>query len=408
MNITLSVFFNGTSHAHTTEEGWAPLAVALSKQITQTDQQQIKQFDGVGITHGLSGTLFGTGIDQHCEEVIQKIEELINAGHTVTLNAYGHSRGGISALMLAKQLSNISPDKLTINLALHDPVPGNLITTGLVDPFHISLTQKTMDLRACKPLQKVLTLYPHEPLPWFICHAPLFVQYPKETEVQTEVIPGCHSGAQFQMIQEHRSFEEDLVQTISFVNSESIISFYRMRSFLKECGTQFNELPKLYYNYKRLDDNHEIDHNVLCQAYDIANRNYSGKTTRFGHSTTGQYIQTKEAAPFFNLAHQRLKNEAADKSQVRVTVEESGRWLHPTVNFLLKGIVISLSCAGLLFFTTGIGAIPALAIGIAITALCYSPAGQWGVNRFFYPQFKMRNMDDSLNAAQELEPHTIG
>ena len=38
-----------------------------------------------------------------------------------------------------------------------------------------------MDLSDCKPLRKVLALYPHRPLPAIACHAPLLVSYPEDT-----------------------------------------------------------------------------------------------------------------------------------------------------------------------------------------------------------------------------------
>jgi hypothetical protein len=95
------------------------------------------------------------------EKVIDRIMQEINAGHQITLNVYGHSRGGIAALLLAKQLGRVDKEKLAINLALLDPVPGNSIIISSIDPFKISLANKTMDLSDCKPLRKVLGPYIH-------------------------------------------------------------------------------------------------------------------------------------------------------------------------------------------------------------------------------------------------------
>ena len=153
-------------------------------------------FDGCGISHGFRGALFGSGLDEQSDQAIQRIVKEIEAGNEVTLNVYGHSRGAVGALLLAQQLSSIDPNKLSINLAMLDPVPGNLITTSTLDPLNISLANKTMDLSGCKPLKRVLALYPHAPLSSLLAHAPLFVTYPPEVEVEEEVIAGCHAQAE--------------------------------------------------------------------------------------------------------------------------------------------------------------------------------------------------------------------
>jgi hypothetical protein len=84
-------------------------------------------FDGCGVTNGLSGTLFGTGLEEQCKEVVKYVHSLLKDGKKVILNCYGHSRGGIAALMLAKMLGGFAKDLVEVNLALLDPVPGNLI-----------------------------------------------------------------------------------------------------------------------------------------------------------------------------------------------------------------------------------------------------------------------------------------
>lgn len=148
MHKTISVFFSGTGFKITNPEF---LAARLCRELVESETQIKMGFDGCGVDSPLLGGLFGTGLDEQSADAISLIREEIEAGHTITLNAYGHSRGGIAALMLAKQLSAVDPNVLSINLGLLDPVPGNLIITSALDPLKISLANKTMDLTGCKP-----------------------------------------------------------------------------------------------------------------------------------------------------------------------------------------------------------------------------------------------------------------
>ena len=195
MDKTISVYFSGTAFPIDDNQY---LAAYLHTRTKESESQIKLGFNGCGVDYGFNGTIFGSGLDEQCEKVLARVIQEINAGHHVTLNAYGHSRGGIAALLLAKQLGNIDKEKLAINLALLDPVSGNYITTSIIDPFKISLANKTMDLSDCKPLKNVLALYPHIPLPDIQCHAPLLVSYPKETKVDEEVVNGCHSQAEIE------------------------------------------------------------------------------------------------------------------------------------------------------------------------------------------------------------------
>lgn len=396
MQITLSVVFNGTGHAvDMPKDDYVPLGNGLISLMehSETGSQRVMAFDGIGVHRPIMGTLFGTGMDKDCDDVIQVIEKLISEGHTVKLNAYGHSRGAVSALMLAKQLSFINPKQLEINLALHDPVPGNLITTGLVDPFEISLAQKTMDLSGCKPLKDVLVLYPHQPLPGIYCHAPMFVVYPEglKNKIREEVIPGCHAGAQWQYGDPEKPV---------FANPASFIAFDRIHHFLDKHGTSIKPLKNLNFRGLPPDDMQYED--ALRIAYDLENKQFSGAINREAHSKAGKYIKTKENASYFNTQHQALNDALINETQVRTTIEESGQGIHPTIGYILKGITLGLGAAGLLFFTTSIGALPALALGLAIAAFCFSPMTQWGIDRFFYPHFKMRQFGEPLDSPEPI------
>ncbi|ETO93295.1 hypothetical protein LOR_71c20390 [Legionella oakridgensis RV-2-2007] len=389
------------------------LAHLLSKHIETSTTQKTIGFDGCGVTHGVMGVIFGTGLDEHCQQVIAQVEAEIKKGNKVTLNAYGHSRGAIAALMLAKQLGAIDPQLLEINLALLDPVPGNLITTSTLDWAGISLAKKTMDLRACKPLKNVLTLYPHQPLPTLAVHAPLFSLYPEHTKIDEDVIAGCHSGAQFQYYDANEvHFKRD-----------SFITFARIVKFLQDCGTQFKPFPELSVaDMPDLRVSTNALEPALLSVYQAENEAYHEKTTRSCHSATGVYINTKSSADFFNVHHQRLAGISEDKSRVRVTIEENHdpvsqlkrTMLHyPKTWQMIKWSLLSIGVASLIFFTGGLGIIPVLTgviaklgmlsivasapiVGGVLASLWYGgikPLSQWAINRFFYPKFDIRHIE---------------
>jgi hypothetical protein len=410
MKVTISAFFGGTDHK-ISYTGY--LASLLNKYVdtSSTDQKNIG-FDGCGVTSSFWGGIFGVGLDKQSLKVIKMVQAEIEKGNTVTLNAYGHSRGAIGAQLLAKQLGEIDPKLLEINLGLLDPVSGNLITTSTLDQFNISLAKKTMDLRDCKPLKKVLVLYPHEPLLTIAAHAPLISLYPEHTEVEEDVIAGCHAEAQFQREQEQGS--------IQFTNPESFISFARFYQFFKKAGTQFKSINKL--NILGYDENLDfkdvtIDelNEALKRVYTYVNSIFNGETYRDCHSATGLRINTKKSAPYFNLHHQRLEGVDEDKSKARVTFEKNygpvsliKRAMHhyPISWQLLKWMSIGLGIATILFFTGALPAIPFLAplgvlsifivapiVSLTVATLWYGvvkPVSQWAISRIFYPDYKIR------------------
>lgn len=384
MHITISVFFSGTAHRVSDTN---TLVYLLEKYIDTNTSQKTIAFDGCGVTHGTRGVIFGTGLDEQCQEVIGQLEAEIKKGNTVSLNVYGHSRGAIGGLMLAKQLCAIDPSLLEINLALLDPVPGNLITTSTIDLFDISLAKKTMDLRKCKPLQNVLTLYPHQPLPTLAVHAPLFSLYPEHTKVEEDVIAGCHAGAQFQ----------DFISDQVFFNRDSFITFARIFQFLKDCGSQFKPLPELKVReLPQLNVNIDTLDQALLSVYHAENEAHHEKTYRDCHSAKGIKINTKDQASFFNLHHQRLAGTPENKSSARVTIEEnqgpisqSKRAMlhHPKIWQAIKWSLLGIGSAGLWY--------------VAIR-----PLARWATNRFFYPMFHVRDIH-SIDASITGSPQVI-
>lgn len=403
MNITISVFFSGTGH----DINDVNMLAGLLNELTETNETQKKiGFDGCGQAFGFNGSIFGTGLDIQCQQVIEQVETEIKKGNKVTLNAFGHSRGGIGAIMLAQQLSGIDPKILEINLGLHDQVPGNYITTSTLDIFDISLAQKTMDLRECKPLKRVLSLYPNQPLPAIACHAPLVGLYPKHTIVDEDVIAGCHAGAQMQSVND---------EMISFEPyPENIISFARMYSFLKQCGTHFKPLPAIILNGQYIKED-QIDQ-ALIDIYQTENNKASDAIYRDCHSARGVYINTKQTARYFNLHHQRLLGVPLDKTTARLTIEENQGLFarlkrailqYPKTASIIKWGLVSLSIATLTVLTGGLSAIPMLAgitanLGlfsifflaplVACLLIAVKPIGQWLINKFYYPEFSIRDI----------------
>lgn len=398
----ISVFFSGTGFG-IDEQHY--LAAKLYSHVDEARDQIAIGFNGCEVDYGCRGMLFGTGLDQQCSSVISKVMEQIKAGHTVTLNIYGHSRGGIAALMLAKQLSHVDPASLEINLGLLDPVPGNLVTTSTLDPFKISLANKTMDLTDCTPLRSVLALYPYQPLPSIACHAPLFPDYPEQSKVEVEVIPGCHAAA----------------EAIGS-RPESRIAALRFYQFFKKRGTKFSS--SLYFcdiGASALDDEGNINF-LLQKSYRKANQRFgSDGVIRSGHSSSGVILKAKQGEySFFNKHHAELARGEQNVARLRATIELNSGVISCLVRaaqhyyrlyFALKWGVIGLGITSAVLLSIGLAAVPligaavfaslsvsaSLAVGAAVlgsaSALAWysfiKPVGNYLASAFFYPYYRM-------------------
>jgi hypothetical protein len=393
MKKTISVFFSGTGFKISDDD---LLAGSLYRQ-TEENETQIKLgFDGCGVAYGLRGDLFANGLDEQCDEVIQRISQEITEGHELTLNIYGHSRGGTAAVMLADQLRLVDPRKLSINMALLDPVPGNLISFSTLDPFKTTLANKTMDLRDCKPLKKVLALYPYEPLPDLAFHAPLFISYPEHTEVEEDVLPGCHAEA------------EQLMR-----GAPAQIAMFRVEEFFAKNGTVFVGSSSYLNEIEALQKNLIWRYQTVLKYLGL-----DGPVTRDGHSAKGLYINAKLEGEYFNQDHKR--RAGGDKNATVVaSIEQSNNPFsilkraiaaHPIAWQFFKWTVLSLVVATILFFSGGLGAIPVVGlvvaklgiaslfiaapiVGAAMAALWYGaikPLSLWTVNQLFYPKYSLR------------------
>ncbi len=394
-SFVISAYFNGTSH-RLEEDTWL---INDFIKYTADDSSDSKKFgfNGCGVRDPLSGGLFGTGLDEQAAIVADEVIKQIGHGRKVTLNLCGHSRGSLATLLLIKQLRLIDPNLLEINLVMMDPVPGSLLTTAMLDVLGIYLANKTMDLRDCPQLKSVLALYPHKPLPSFLCHAPEFCLYPEHTNVAEEVIPGCHSGTQHTLAWDH------------------YINFYHVVQFLQKHGTQFSPSIEPLNEQKLLNA-----YSRALGKYDIANR--------VAHSLHGTIIRTKkERKLYFNLDHQKRSHVECDPSQVLATIEKTNSLLsiikrcmadHPFLAAQFKwGLVAFIIAAGLVFSGTLASSMaPALAFSLlaiipAVALFIHAVLYKTGlatelVDKVAYPHFKVRNMPTLFRPAGLAEAHS--
>ncbi len=293
--IVLTIYFSGTGHE--IEEQFN-LGSFLYANNTQNDKQMRLGFSGCGITHGLSGIFFGTGLNEQCQVVKKQVLDLIKQGKKVKLNCYGHSRGGIAALLLTKMLGDFDEDILEINLALLDTVPGNLLVTQKIDFLGQTLANQAMDLSKCHNLKRVLSLYTNVPLADLAAHAPLFPKYPKKTQMEEDVLPGCHSGVQYQTV-----FSDE----VNFRNEQSLLTFAYISKFLKDCGTALEFLGKRFFN--RGTEVQLEDAAVLKSIYEREKQKLV-PSSKAGHSYRSVKIKTDPAQRYLNRQHREIVQES--------------------------------------------------------------------------------------------------
>jgi pimeloyl-ACP methyl ester carboxylesterase len=351
MNKTISVYFSGTGFSINDSRF---LASSLHTRTQESDAHIKMGFNGCAVDYGFRGAIFGSGLDKQCETVLARVIQEIRDGHHVTLNVYGHSRGGIAALMLAKQLSHIDTEKLAIHLALLDPVPGNYITTAKIDSFEISLANKTMDLRGCRPLRQVLALYPYKPLSAIACHAPLLVQYPLAAEVEEEVLTGCHAQAE------------------QLADPSSRLVQLRVEEFLVKNGTTL----KTYRDY----NNEKAIKSTYLDFYQEALADVDKAVSRDTHSDKRKVITAKLGAKYLNSRHRTLAgcttNEPVSLSVQDVTTSSLLRKI--LICTLVSILVVGLcaACFAAAYF------IPPIGLAISLPLLVVALAGALAVEMF--------------------------
>lgn len=283
--VVLSVYFNGTDARKDDQWNLAGFMAAA----TQVDgEHQMMTFNGCGVDFGLRGMLFGTGTDIQAKQVADRVITLLKEDKRVIVNAYGLSRGAVSCLLLAKMLGHFDQDLVEVNLALMDPVPGNLVTSSKIDFTHRTLARQSMDVSKSRNLKNVLAIYPHEPLPSYAFHAPIFPTYPSSCQVTEEVIPGCHAGAQF--------MSHDLHE-ISTITQGLVVNF------MSEHGTKLNK--KLM-----------VPDSEMKSAFDYyLENNRSVNYSRPCHAKYRTRVVTKAQGTYFSPLHSVLADQCLEPGQ---------------------------------------------------------------------------------------------
>jgi|GEM_PF-4713636 len=306
-DFVLTVYFGGAGQVIKDQVG---LGGFLLAHTVQTDNHQVLGFSGTFITHGILGLLFGIGLKSQVKQVKKRVLSLVAQGRKVVVNCYGHSRGAIAALLLAKELGSFDEQIVEINLALMDAVPGNFLVTSRIDFLNVTFTKQAMDLSKCHNLKRVLSLYTHLPSAGF-AHSPLFSKYPKKAFVEEDVITEDHSHAQAQYLHE---------KTVYFFNRASLLTFVRIKNFLSQCGTAFQFLEEDFGYYYQLKDEKTAfaqleSADYLLARYQEEKQNLE-PTHRKAHSYRWAQIETCLNRPYVNKHHRKLMQAQIKESAV--------------------------------------------------------------------------------------------
>ncbi|MBA2710319.1 MAG: hypothetical protein H0U57_07000 [Tatlockia sp.] len=283
-----------------------------------------------------------------------------------------------------------------------DPVPGNLISPSTLDPFKTTLANKTMDLRSCRPLKRVLALYPYEPLDDLAFHAPLFASYPPHVNVKEEVLPGCHAEA----------------ETVS--TNAGRINEFRIKEFFAKNGTVFVGCEKF------INEDEDLKKNLLkFYQWAFETTKFRGPITRDGHSAKGLKIEVTPEGEYFNEDHRRRAGGEVE-AKVAAEINLSNHFFaiikrkiadNPIAWQIFKWTLIGLAISSLLFVSGGFGVVPVFSvllakvgiaglfiaapfISAAAAAFWYGivkPLALWTVNKLFYPWYSIRDIKPEPN-----------
>lgn len=377
----LTVFFCGTGVSHESDDGnlfnvvkhciYDTFNTQIPK-IKQTDigletincpsEHQYMFFDGCQVIDGFMGAIFGTGLDRQVAAVVAQIDTWLKQGYTIKLNGAGHSRGAVALLMLMLALKHVPATHLSSNIVLIEPVPGNLITTALVDPFKISLAQKVNDLRGCAHLKNVLALYGAQTdMPSIACHAALQPTYPSTAQVREVLLPANHVNIQTANFnQPNRT-----ITTTPF----SLAAIKLMLDFLNFHGSSTpNNLAPQQNHLNRT--NHTPESAMIT--------NYGGLKfahDRYFHGSNVRLIHINPNAKYFNAHHMELEDQPFNENNVLVQFAQHNGPIamikrfnlnHPlTMQFIKWSLITS-------FITSVTFATIALTIGLPLTVLSVS------------------------------------
>ncbi|WP_045094544.1 hypothetical protein [Legionella fallonii] len=300
MTKIISVYFNGTNDRNDVpEKGRISLATLLA-HITINDVNNYSFcVNGCGVeSRDIRdlGVVFGFHLQKQVLKIAKEIKDIIDESEDdIVLNIYGFSRGGIAAFSLCKELKQIAPERLTINVATVDPVPVNFIVSVCGDMFFgtkSTLSAAVADLTTCNNIANMLALFANRPLPDIYGFAPLLPALPTTCHSEIDVTPGRHESAV--------SFYKE-GNSVRALNNESVLVCNRVIEFMKQWGT--------VYDFERL----QLDDILVCPSdspqlldlYEELARQTVNDEVRSMHfsktifTTPGKYL---------NRYHQRLCN----------------------------------------------------------------------------------------------------
>ncbi|MCW8407815.1 hypothetical protein OQJ13_02385 [Legionella sp. PATHC035] len=336
--ITLTAIFEGTiyeiekphTHLHRVlMQDCRGERICSAKEVNQDkDATHYKMgFNGCGIDYGYKGVLFGVGLEEQSDQVVEVVKKLIQDGYKVKLNCIGLSRGGIAAILATLKLSQIDRFHLETNLLLLDPVPGNLFYTAFLDFFNYSLANRAVDLSRSKNLNYVETLYPYlevgDDTGEFVdqllakFHIPIRPTYPKHCEVREEVILGAHLRA-FQDLKKDNDAKH-LIYGVDVIPVIRKLSRAIMYQFLGRVGS----LANLGENVEQSEIINEFERERIKWTQTLTNiiKNIIPKSRNL-HSQDGSKITVSNTAKYLNKTHRELVDTTShDPDELCLKVE---------------------------------------------------------------------------------------
>lgn len=157
------------------------------------EKQERYGYDGC---HQRGGGLFAYGVKEPAAHLYRKLKELIEEqeNHKITLVLTAHSRGCLSALLLAKKLNADAQlkQKIDVILDFRDPVPGNFSWSAQLDVIGIATAARQLyDLRTCTNIKQThITVQELGNLP--IAYDVLVPRFSPETELDVDYLLGVH------------------------------------------------------------------------------------------------------------------------------------------------------------------------------------------------------------------------
>lgn len=301
MTKIINVYFNGTDDANDIPLNGRVTLADLLNHLTVTDESKHTIcVNGCGVDtkyfRDFNG-IFAFHQEDQVIEVAKGVQAAVsNSIENVVLNVFGFSRGAAAAFLLAQKLKHIPSSSLTINIAAIEPVPGNFVTAVYGDMLlgvNMTLSAAVADLTKCHNIENMLVLFTNEPLPDFVCHAPILPAFPQSCKAEVDVVAGCHKNAVH--------FYKD-GNAIHAYNTESEIVFFRIVEFMKKCGTTFD------FSKYQLDASLTRSKEVLLPLHDYLAAKHlilSNGRKRSMHLNNTIFTAT-EKKKYLNRYHQQL------------------------------------------------------------------------------------------------------